>query len=65
MTVISIVIGALGTIPKGFGKETGRIRNRRTSGDHPHYHNVKSGQNTEKSPGDLRSLVKDHQLILA
>ena len=42
----------------------------RTSGDHPNYTIVENGQNTEKSPGDLRRLavtqtpVKDHQLML-
>ena len=41
-----------------------------TSGDHPHYYIIENGQNTEKSPGDLRSLavtqspVKNHQLTL-
>ena len=42
----------------------------RTSGDHPNYSIVENGQNTEKSPGDLRGLVvtqapvKNHQLTL-
>ena len=42
----------------------------RTSGDHPNYYVIENGQNTEKSPGDLRTLtftqtpVKDHQLTL-
>ena len=41
-----------------------------TSGDHPNYSIIKNGQNTEKSPGDLRKLtvaqtpVKNHQLTL-
>ena len=41
-----------------------------TSGDHPNYYIVENGQNTEKSPGDLRKLavtqspIKDHQLTL-
>ena len=40
------------------------------SGDHPKYRIIENGQNTEKSPGDLRRLditqtpVKDHQLML-
>ena len=52
------------------GKGTGRIGNKNTSGDHPNNSTVKIGQNTEKSPGDLRRLavtqtpVKDHQLML-
>ena len=42
----------------------------RTSGDHPNYSIADNGQNTEKSPGDLRRLavtqtpVKDYQLKL-
>ena len=29
VTVIPVVVDALGTIPKGIGKETGRLRNKR------------------------------------
>ena len=36
-------------------KGAGRLANKRTSKDHPEY-NIKIGQNTEKSPGDLRRL---------
>ena len=42
----------------------------RTSGDHPNYSIIENGQNTEKSPGDLRRLavtqtpVKDYQITL-
>ena len=49
---------------------TGGFGNKRTSGDHPNYSIVEFGQNTEKSPGNLRRLVvtqiplKDHQLTL-
>ena len=52
------------------GKETGRLRNLRTSRGLPDYGIIKIGQNTEKSPGDLRrpaiiqTPVKDHQLVL-
>ena len=41
-----------------------------TSGNHPNNGIIENGQNTEKSPGDLRRLaiiqttVKDHQLVL-
>ena len=41
-----------------------------TSGDHPNYNSVEIGQNTEKSPGDLSTLVvtqtpmRNHQLTL-
>ena len=48
--VIAIVIGV---ITKG----TGRLGNKRTSGDHPDYNITKIGQNTEKSPGDFRRLA--------
>ena len=47
-----------------------RIGNKNTSGDHPNYILIKIGQNTEKSPGDLKKLdvtqtpVEYHQLIL-
>ena len=64
--VIPIVIGTLGTIPKAKGlKESG---NNRISGNHPDFCIIKIGQNTEKSPGDLRRLSvtqnpgKDSQL---
>ena len=40
--------------PKTIGKGTGRLRNKRTSGDHRDYKIIKIGQNTEKSPGNLR-----------
>ena len=43
--------------PKRIGKGTGRLGNKRTSGDHPNYSIIKIGQNTEKSLGDLRRLV--------
>ena len=54
MTIIPIVIGAFGTVTKGLL-------------DHPKYFIIENGQNTEKSPGDLRRLavtqtrVEDHQ----
>ena len=49
---------------------TRRLRNQRTSRDHPNYSIVEVSQNTEKSPGDLRRLavvqtsVKDYQRTL-
>ena len=57
MTVIPIVIGALGTVTIGLLKSTGGIGNKRMSRDHPNCSIVKIGQNTEKSLGDLRRLV--------
>ncbi len=69
MTIILIVICGLGTVTKGL-VETEEVGNKRTSGDHPNYCIIEIGQNTKKSPGDLRRLavtptpVKDHQLTL-
>ena len=69
MTIIPIVIGATGShhmIIKG----TGGLGYKRTSGDHPNNYIIGNGQNTEKSPGNLRRLtviqtpVKGHQLKL-
>ena len=51
-------------------KGTGGFGNKRMSGNHPNYYIIENGQNTEKSPGELRRLafpktqVKDHQLTL-
>ena len=62
MTVIPIVTGALGTVIKGLvlGQEDLEIRGPskpQQSGDHLIYCIIKIGQNTEKSPGDLRDLL--------
>ena len=68
--IISIVIGALGTVTKNLVQGLGGLGNNRTNGDHPNYCIIESGQNTEKSPGDLRRLVvtqtpvRNHQLTL-
>ena len=40
-----------------FGTRTGGLGNKRMSGDHPNYSIVEIGQNTKKSPGDLRRLA--------
>ena len=67
VTIIPIVIGAFGTITKGLSMGLGDWT---TSGDHPNYKIIENGQDTEKSPGDLRRLsviqtkVKNHQLKL-
>ena len=56
--------------PKKFGERVGGVGNRRKSRVHPNYNIVELTQNTEKSPGDLRSLaviqtpVKDYQPTL-
>ena len=39
-------------------KGIGGLGGRRTSGDYPKYNIIENGQNTEKSPGDLRRLEK-------
>ena len=68
-TVIPINISALVSHQR-IGTGTGRLGNKRTSGDHPNYRIVEIGQNTKKSPGDLRRLavtqtpVESHQLTL-
>ena len=62
VTIIPIVIGAFGTVTKGLlnGLEDLEV-------GHPNDSIIENGQNTEKSPGDLRRLavaqtpVKDHQ----
>ena len=57
--------------PQGLGEGAGIVGNRRTSRDYPNYSIVKIGQNTEKSPSDLRrltvtqTLMKDHYQTLA
>ena len=67
VTIIPIIMGAFRTVTKGLLKGHG---NKRTSGDHPNYYIIENGQNTEKSPGDLRRLavtqtpVINHQLTL-
>ena len=53
-----------------FGKGTGGLGNKRTSGDNLYYSIVEGGQNTEESPGDVKRFVvtqtrvKNHQLRL-
>ena len=68
MKINANVIGAFGIVTKGLLKGTGGFGSWGTSGDHPSNNIIENGQNTEKSPGDLRRLavtqtpVKDHQL---
>ena len=72
LTVIPIVIHALSTVTKGLVKELEDLYNKRTSRDDPNYSIVEIGQNTEKTPGDLRRVLvtqtqtpmKDHQITL-
>ena len=66
VTIKPIVICPVGTVTKG----SGGLGSWGTSGDYPNYSIVENGQNTEKSPEDLRRLafiqtpMKDHQLTL-
>ena len=66
VTMIPIVIGGFGMVIKG----PRRFGSWRPSGDYPNDCIIENGQNTEKSPGDLRRLavpqspVKDHQITL-
>ena len=70
MTVIPIVIGALGIVTEGPGTENKGLGNKSTCGDHPKYSIVEIVQNMEKVTGGLRRLavtwipVKNHQLTL-
>ena len=57
VTVIPIVIDGLGTVNQRIDAKTGDLGNKRTCGDHPNYWITEIGQNTEKSPGDLRRLA--------
>ena len=56
--------------PQRISKGTGRLGNKKTSGDHPNYSIIQIGQNAKKKPGDLRRLavtqapVENHQLKL-
>ena len=65
MTIIPIVIRAFGTVTKGLLKG---LKDLEVSGRVETI--IGNGQNTEKSPGELRGLtvtqtpVKDHQLTL-
>ena len=53
VTIIPIMIGAFGTVPKGLLKGLEDLKD----GDHRNYSIVENGQNTENSPGDLRRLA--------
>ena len=61
--------GALYSYQK-IDKGTGGLGNKKSNGDHLNYSIIKIGQNTEKSPGDLRRFavtqtpVENHQLTL-
>ena len=54
VTIISIVIGAFGTITKGLLKS---LEDLEVGRDHPNNSITENGQNTEKSPEDWRRLA--------
>ena len=70
LTVIPIVISALEIIPKGLVKGLRDLEIRGQVETIQTKNIIKIGQNTEKSPGDLKRLavtqtpIKDHQLML-
>ena len=70
VTAISVVIGVLSTVTKGLIKGQGALGNRRTSRDHLNDSIIKIGQNTEKSPANLRRIAvnqtpaRNHPLTL-
>ena len=57
VTFIPIIIAALGTVTKGVNKGTGGLGNKRTYWKPSNYCITDIGQNTEKSPGDVRRLA--------
>ena len=60
VTVIPVVIKALGTVLQGLKKGAGRVGNWRMNRDHTNNSNIKICQNTEKSPGDQKRLAVSH-----
>ena len=58
VTIVPIVIGAFVTVTKII-KGTGGLGGWRPSEDQPNYATVDNGENTEKSPGDLRRLSSE------
>ena len=54
-TVVPIVVGALGTVPKDLEK---RLMESEENSTHPDHNIFKIGENTKMNP------VKDHQLTL-
>ena len=67
MTVIPVVVGALGTIPKGLVKGLKNLEIsaqvlgiKKTSGDYPDYNITKISQSTEKNLGELKKFAVTH-----
>ena len=55
VSVIPVVVGALGTISQMIEKETERVGNLKTNRSHLDCSIIKIGLNTEKSPGEFRT----------
>ena len=55
VTVVPIVISALGTIPKGLERGAGRVGNCRANQTHSNHSIIAVDQNTETIPGDLET----------
>ena len=53
VSVIEMVVGALGTVPRRLEKKTGGTRKNQYHSDHS---TAKFGWSAQKSPGDLRRL---------
>ena len=67
VTIIPIVIGAIGTVTKGLLKGLEDLEVGGRVEDHPNDSIIGNGQNSNKSPGDLPSLrlqLKKHRLTL-
>ena len=70
VTIIQIVIGTFVTVTKGLLKGPTDLEVGWRGRDHPNDIIIENGQNTEKSPGDLRILavtqipMKSHQRTL-
>ena len=70
VTVISVIVGALGTVPQEPEKDVGYSSYQRKNQDHPKHITAKISYNTEKSPGDLRRFavtqtsLEGNQLLL-
>ena len=54
--MIPIIIGTLGTMPRG----TGRLGGKKKSGDDQDYSIIKISQNTERGPGDVSEKLSAH-----
>ena len=70
VTVITIIIGALGTVTKGLTQGLENWKIKRMSRDHPNYSIIKNSQNPAENSGDMRRFsitqtpVRNHRLTL-